>query len=72
MQQQINAVKEFEAYLRPLRVVYSQNYFSNNYTNSDGAISHDNYFSLGTFLHRQKLILHGSEGKKLKYIPKVN
>ena len=65
--------------------VYEKNKTNNDATSSrlgvsssrislstNGTFSCDCSFNLGTFLHRQKLILHGKEAKKLKYIPKVN
>ncbi len=70
MQQQIDAIKDFEAYLRPLRIVYSDSLFTTTLS-GPGATSTNSNFSLRTFLHRQKLMLHGYEGKKLKYIPKI-
>jgi hypothetical protein len=66
MNEQIEAIKEFENFLIPLRIVYSlSTQYQNKGNNSESS------FSLRTFLHRQKLLLHGYESKMLKYIPKV-
>ena len=54
--EQINCVKDFYAYIRPMWVIY-------------GAPTHT--FSLFHFLQRQMKILHGEERRKLRYIPKI-
>ena len=68
MNEQINAIKEFESYLMPLRLVYSKTFESDLF---DTGETNKTNFNLRTYLQRQRLLLHGYEGKKLKYIPKV-
>ena len=77
MNDQIQAVKDFETYLKPLRVVYFEpnDYIIDSLNLESGASntrSNSASFSLNTFLHRQRYILHGYERKQLKYIPKVS
>lgn len=73
MVEQIEAIKQFESYLRPLHTVYTENALDNyNQENSETSFTNQLNFNLRTFLHRQRLLLHGRESKKLKYIPKVN
>ncbi len=69
MNEQIEAIKDFENYLIPLRTIYSLNLLEEN--NEELFKIERTTFNLRTFLHRQKLFLHGNEYKKLKYIPKV-
>lgn len=79
MNDQIQAVKDFEHFLRPLRIIYSKtapvlNELTSQSPNTEvlkNLIIYSTGFNLNTFLHRQKLFLHGNEQKKLKYIPKV-
>ncbi len=96
MNQQIEAIKEFEAFLRPARVVFflekTTNSLLTNHALGSTLVSQTSSglsfiskheqpagteiaaaiaFNLETFLRRQKLILHGKEAKKLKYIPKI-
>ncbi len=70
MNEQINAIKEFESYLMPLRLVYSKTLKSELCDTGETNFDKTN-FNLRTYLQRQRLLLHGHEGKKLKYIPKV-
>ncbi len=78
MTEQINAVRDFENYLKPLRIIYVDNFYlpqkqSTRTGESDNAVSiYDKSFNLRIFLSRQRSILHGFESKKLKYIPKVS
>lgn len=65
---QINAIKEFENYMKPLRIIYSQHILLNQ-NEINGNLDYS--FNLRTFLHRQRLVLHGYESKKLKYLPKI-
>ena len=85
MNEQIEAIKKFEQYLVPLRIVFPRSF--NNFSSQINSIkqsadksfnankqrseSVNVTFNLSTFLYRQKIILHGYERKKLKYIPKV-
>ena len=72
MNEQINAIKEFESFLMPLRLVYSKTFESELGLSETGETNSDKTnFNLRTYLQRQRLLLHGYEGKKLKYIPKV-
>ncbi|XP_046353259.2 protein tyrosine phosphatase domain-containing protein 1-like [Haliotis rufescens] len=57
--EQVRAVAEFQEYLKPFRIIFT----------SKDPDAHE--FSLRQFLNRQQHILHGFEGKKLKYIPKI-
>ena len=79
MNEQINAIRDFENYLKPLRVIYVENFYSPQKQSTlpgeseNAAVSiYEKSFNLRTFLSRQRSILHGFESKKLKYIPKVN
>ncbi|XP_062621924.1 protein tyrosine phosphatase domain-containing protein 1-like isoform X2 [Saccostrea cucullata] len=56
---QMQCVQEFEQYLKPFRVVFA--------SRSPG--SHE--FTLMQYLNRQRHMLHGYEGRKLKHVPKV-
>ncbi|KAJ8301461.1 hypothetical protein KUTeg_020448 [Tegillarca granosa] len=56
---QMQCIKEFELYLKPFRIVFA----------SKAPDSHE--FTLQQFLNRQKHILHGYEGRRLKHVPKV-
>ena len=69
MQVQIDGIKEFEKYLKPLRIVYSYSIFDKNL--ETGEFNESSNFDLRTFLNRQGLLLHGYESIRLKYIPKV-
>lgn len=69
MQMQIEGIKEFEKYLKPLRIVYSYSIFDK--TLETGDYNESANFDLRTFLNRQSLLLHGYESVRLKYIPKV-
>ncbi len=77
MTEQIKAIKDFENYLKPMRVIYVDNLFlPQSYKfktgENDNIIStYEKSFNLRTFLSRQRNILHGVECKRLKYIPKV-
>lgn len=74
MDVQIACAKEFENYLKPLRVVYCQELSKTSRSlNIETVDSHlFTTFSLNTFLIRQRLLSHGNESRKFKYIPKVN
>ena len=77
MQEQIDAIRDFENYLKPLRLIYVENFFLplklQTQTGENSIVStYEKSFNLRTFLSRQRNILHGFESKKLKYIPKVN
>lgn len=76
MNDQIRAAKLFENYLKPLRIVYYQtmSYLGESLNLESGETNSNLYssFSLNTFLNRQRLVFHGNERKKFKYIPKVS
>ena len=84
MNDQIQSLTEFENYLRPLRIVFPRvssintNLAKLNESGDDKSVKlqqqdklTDYTCNLNTFLNRQRLILHGAEGKTLKYIPKI-
>ena len=77
MNEQIQAIKEFERYLQPLRVIYSWNSlkcFRKQQKSDENQIDiqiYDTSFNLRTYLVRQRQILHGHECKKFRYLPKV-
>ena len=85
MNEQIDAMINFEKYIIPLWTVFPRAHKLNNNNNLDkssninGDVNNNesknktqnSSFNLNTFLYRQKLILHGVERKRLKYIPKV-
>jgi protein tyrosine phosphatase domain-containing protein 1 len=87
MNEQIDAMINFEKYIIPLWTVFPRALKLNNNNNNNldkssninGDVNNNeskyetqnSSFNLNTFLYRQKLILHGVERKKLKYIPKV-
>ena len=84
MNDQIQSLTEFENYLRPLRIVFPRvssintNLAKLNESGDDKSAKLqqqdklvDYTCNLNTFLNRQRLILHGAEGKTLKYIPKI-
>ena len=82
MNDQIASMISFEKYLNPLWIIFPrvlktyelvQSVNANGDVNKKEANEIQNIsFNLSTFLNRQKLILHGVERKKLKYIPKVS
>lgn len=53
---QINCVKDFELYVKPMWVVFSLS---------------GKTFSYKHFMNRQRHLLHGEEARTLKYIPKI-
>lgn len=59
MNDQIEAILEFEKFLKPLRIVFID-------------IERDQPFTLNSFITRQRHFLHGIESRTLKYIPKVS
>lgn len=77
MNDQIQAVKDFESFIKPMRIVYSKtvptslDQLANQTSSLNNLVIYSTSFNLNTFLHRQKLFLHGYERKNLKYIPKV-
>ncbi|CAF0712023.1 unnamed protein product [Brachionus calyciflorus] len=73
MKDQIKAVKDFENYLKPLRIVFFQpkSDLSESLNLESGESNKYSSFSLQTFLIRQRLIFHGNERKKFKNIPKI-
>ena len=77
MNEQIDAIKLFENFMIPLRTIYPRALTTKNATeiaSLNGDVNKQrnmSTFNLSTFLNRQKLVLHGVERKKLKYIPKV-
>jgi hypothetical protein len=85
MKDQIGAIKEFENYLMPLRIIYSKVAFDSlqqklsAMSNTSRMKDYKDYleskfdasFTLSIFLNRQRLLLHGAERKMLKYLPKV-
>lgn len=56
---QMEVIREFEQYLKPLRII-----FALDETNA-------REFTLQQFLNRQQHVLHGYEARKLKYVPKI-
>ncbi|KAL5013926.1 hypothetical protein ScPMuIL_008196 [Solemya velum] len=56
---QIRCVREFELYLHPFWIVFA----------TRAVDSHE--FSLQQYLNRQRHLLHGYEGRKLKHLPKI-
>lgn len=74
MDVQIACAKEFENYLKPLRVVYCQTITNPSQSSNLATVEPHmlTSFSLNTYLIRQRLMLHGEERKKFKYIPKVD
>ncbi|RNA24187.1 tyrosine phosphatase domain-containing 1-like [Brachionus plicatilis] len=73
MDVQIACAKEFENYLKPLRVVFCQTMTNlSRSLNLESGESHlFTSFSLNTFLIRQRLLLHGNELKNIRHIPKI-
>ena len=55
MNEQIQAIQNFESFIKPLRVVFAV----------------ERTFSLNAFIVRQRYFIHGNEFRKLKYIPKI-
>ena len=78
MNQQIITTKDFESYLMPMRIIYYDVYDKLSKLNleylNEQTISklHNSSFNLSTFLSRKRIILHGKERKKFKYLPKVS
>ncbi len=81
MNEQINSMMSFEKYINPLRTIFPRALEANDRVqssipngdvdNKEANETQNLSFNLNTFLYRQKLVLHGVERKKLKYIPKV-
>ncbi|KDR18115.1 protein tyrosine phosphatase domain-containing protein 1-like [Zootermopsis nevadensis] len=60
---QILCVQEFEQFILPQSIVFCNREFVKDKKQAD--------FSLTQYLNRQKLMLHGYEARKLKFIPKI-
>lgn len=77
MNEQIQAARDFENYLKPMRIVYSKtvptslDQIANQQSTLNNLVIYSMSFNLHSFLHRQRLFLHGYERKNLKYIPKI-
>lgn len=77
MNEQIQAARDFENYLKPMRIIYSKtvptslDQIANQQSTLDNLVIYSMSFNLNSFLHRQRLFLHGYERKNLKYIPKI-
>jgi len=56
---QINCIHQFYSFLSPFRTIFPQ------------VVPNSKRFTLQQFLARQRLLLHGYESRKLKFVPKI-